>query len=194
MGIVRFNYADVKPITLRNKTAVKKAVFDLFVAEGKPLSEINYVFCSDSYLVQINRSFLQHDYFTDIITFDLSDGDETVGEVYISVDTVKANAADHLVTFQEELLRVIFHGALHLCGYKDKKKSEEINATSPDQQTAPPTEKTKRKKRTRKSDVQSGNAQQQEMPAAPEVNSKKEKRSKKKKATLPEQQQPQMQQ
>jgi probable rRNA maturation factor len=68
---------------------------------------------------------LQHDYFTDIITFDLSvSKNETIGEIYISVDRVRENAMTHSVTFQTELLRVIFHGALHLCGYKDKKKSE----------------------------------------------------------------------
>lgn len=121
---VRFNYADVQPISLKRKKAVKEFIKEIFRLEGKALKEMNYIFCSDEYLLEINKSYLQHDYFTDIITFDLSEGDETIGEVYISVDRVKENALTHQATFSSELLRVIFHGALHLVGYKDKKKSE----------------------------------------------------------------------
>ena len=124
MSKVSFNYADIKPINLTGKQKVKQFIELLFKKEKKPLNQLDYIFCSDPYLLEINKSFLQHDYFTDIITFDLSEGKETIGEIYISVDTVKDNAKDHTVTFQNELLRVIFHGALHLCGYGDKKKSE----------------------------------------------------------------------
>jgi probable rRNA maturation factor len=124
MTPVRFNYADVFPVSLRKKKAVKEFIVDLFKSEGKDLVFINYVFCSDSYLLEINQSFLQHDYLTDIITFDLSEGKGISSEVYISVDRVKENAGLHSVHYKMELLRVIFHGALHLCGYKDKKKSE----------------------------------------------------------------------
>jgi probable rRNA maturation factor len=86
---------------------------------------LNYIFCTDEYLLQVNRDFLQHDYYTDIITFDLSDTSKRVsGEIYISVDRVKDNALTQGVSFTEELHRVIFHGALHLCGYKDKKPAE----------------------------------------------------------------------
>jgi len=76
--------------------------------------------------MEINRAFLNHDTYTDIITFDLSEGVGIVGEVYVSVDRVKENARLELVTFESELLRVLFHGALHLCGFNDKKKSEII--------------------------------------------------------------------
>jgi probable rRNA maturation factor len=125
MGKVRFNYADVAAIASKDKTRVKSFVEELFLKENRQLQKLEYIFCSDNYLLEINKSFLQHDYFTDIITFDLSvSKDETIGEIYISVDRVRENAMTHSATFQTELLRVIFHGALHLCGYKDKKKSE----------------------------------------------------------------------
>lgn len=124
MAIVRFNYADVKPISFRRKNQVKAFVEEVFRLEGKGLKELNYIFCSDAFLLEINKSFLQHDYYTDIITFDLSEGGGTVGEVYISIDRVKDNSASHATSYTEELLRVMFHGALHLIGYKDKKKSE----------------------------------------------------------------------
>ena len=75
-------------------------------------------------MLEINRTYLKHDYLTDIITFDLSEGPSTTAEVYISVDRVKENARNNKVSFKNELHRVIFHGALHLCGYKDKKKKE----------------------------------------------------------------------
>ena len=124
MAKVRFNYADVKPITLQEKKVVKNLIAALFNLEGKALKEINYIFCSDEYLLEINKSFLQHDYYTDIITFDLSENVETVGEVYISIDRVQENCKVHLTGLREELVRVILHGALHLIGYKDKRKSE----------------------------------------------------------------------
>lgn len=82
---------------------------------------ITYIFCDDDYLLQINQQYLEHDTFTDIITFDMS-GSKTdlTGEIYISADRVKENAAKFETTYQDELHRVIFHGALHLCGFKDK--------------------------------------------------------------------------
>jgi probable rRNA maturation factor len=86
---------------------------------------LQYIFCSDKYLLGINKSYLQHDYYTDIISFDLSETKgKLIGEVYISIDRVKDNAKTHKTSFKEELLRVIFHGALHFCGYKDKKPAE----------------------------------------------------------------------
>jgi probable rRNA maturation factor len=124
MSIVRFNYADIKPVSIPAKRRVKEFVVFIFSKEGKDLDELRFIFCSDSFLLKMNQDFLKHDYYTDIITFDLSAGASTVGEVYISVDTVRDNSVEHEVSFQMELLRVIFHGALHLCGYKDKKKSE----------------------------------------------------------------------
>src|SRR5215210_1127774 len=124
MASVRFYYADVRPIRVNKKRIVREFVGDIFSHEGKELKLLNYVFCSDSYLLTINKSFLKHDFFTDIISFDLSEGVGTVGEVYISLDRVKENSVIHSTTFSDELFRVIIHGALHLCGYRDKKKSE----------------------------------------------------------------------
>lgn len=123
MNKVSFNYAD-KQLNLTNKTGIKAFIPSIFKKEGKKLEAINYVFCSDDYLLQINKDFLQHDYYTDIITFDLSEGDATISEVYISVDRIKDNARQLGTSFEQEALRVIFHGALHLCGYKDKSKKD----------------------------------------------------------------------
>lgn len=124
MSKVRFNYADVKPMTLKKKHLVKEQVEQIFSSERKGLRVLNYIFCSDDYLLEINKAFLKHDFLTDIITFDLSESSETVGEIYISIDRVKENSSTNSTLFHHELLRVIFHGALHLCGYKDKRKSE----------------------------------------------------------------------
>jgi probable rRNA maturation factor len=126
MRQVRFNYADVPPISLTGKRKVQQWVSTIFQEEGRELALVEYIFCTDEYLLSINKQFLQHDYYTDIITFDLTEkkGSSTIGEIYISIDRVKENAVDHKVSFQTELLRVIAHGALHLCGFGDKTKSE----------------------------------------------------------------------
>ena len=122
---VQFFSADVKVPALP-KTKLKSFIKELFIQEGKILHELGYVFCSDEYLLQINQQFLQHDYYTDIITFDISDTKSCVkGEIYISVDMVKDNARQLGLPTANELLRVIFHGALHLAGYKDKTKAQQ---------------------------------------------------------------------
>src|SRR3954471_1525307 len=115
MTSVKFNYADVRSVSLDNKALVKKFVSEIFRLENKGLEQVTYVFCSDNYLLDINKSYLNHDYFTDIITFDLSEENGTIGEIYISVDRVKDNSKSHNTSFENEILRVIFHGALHLC-------------------------------------------------------------------------------
>ena len=90
------------------------------------MANLTYVFCSDEDLLEINRTYLKHDYFTDIITFDLSfTKKEIIGEIYISVDRVRENAGRFNSTLRKELHRVIFHGALHLCGYRDKNLQEQ---------------------------------------------------------------------
>lgn len=124
MNRIIFRYAD-RQLSLPQKTATRSFVETLFRKEKKKIAGINYVFCSDEYLLNINRSFLQHDYYTDIITFDLSEPGEPIeAEIYISIDRVKDNAQQVGVSFRDEMLRVIFHGALHLCGYKDKKRAD----------------------------------------------------------------------
>jgi rRNA maturation RNase YbeY len=125
MKSIYFHNAD-RVFNLPNKTALKKFIADLFKREYYVLYELNYIFCSDEYLLQINKDHLQHDYYTDIITFDLSEQkNKVIGEIYISLDRVKDNAQTLGTTFKEESLRVIFHGALHLCGYKDKTATHE---------------------------------------------------------------------
>lgn len=124
MNQITFRYAD-RTLSLTQKTLIRSFIGTVFKKEKKALAGINYVFCSDEYLLGINRSFLNHDYYTDIITFGLSEPGQAVeAEIYISVDRVKDNAQQLGISFREEMLRVIFHGALHLCGYRDKKKSE----------------------------------------------------------------------
>jgi rRNA maturation RNase YbeY len=122
---VKFNYADVPLVRLYKKRKTKDFIERIFTEERKQLEQLRYIFCSDNYLLNINKTFLKHDYFTDIITFDLSEGFvKIVGEIYVSIDRVRDNANSHGTNVTEELLRVLFHGALHLCGYKDKKKRE----------------------------------------------------------------------
>ena len=121
---ISFNKADATA-TLKNRVALKSFIEKRVKKEGLSIESLNYVFCSDKYLLEINKQFLDHNYYTDIISFDLSEvPGQLIGEVYISVDRVKDNAKTHGATFSEELLRVIFHGALHFCGYKDKKPSD----------------------------------------------------------------------
>lgn len=126
MAKVSFHYLHRK-LAVKNKKNIKAFIEQqLFETEKVTLNTLRYVFCSDEYLLTINNQFLSHDDYTDIITFDLSDDQMhgIIGEVYISLDRVKENALLLNNKFTEELLRVIFHGALHLCGYKDKKQSE----------------------------------------------------------------------
>lgn len=121
---ISFNKADATA-TLKNRVALKSFIEKRVKKEGLSIESLNYVFCSDKYLLEINKQFLDHNYYTDIISFDLSEvSGQLIGEVYISVDRVKDNAKTHGASFTEELLRVIFHGALHFCGYKDKKPSD----------------------------------------------------------------------
>ena len=122
--IIKFFFQDVK-ISISGRNKLKLFIVSVFRREKKPLRSLNYVFCSDEHLLEINRRFLIHDYFTDIISFNLAEkGVPVEGEIYISVDRVKDNAKRMGLTVKEELHRVIFHGALHLCGYKDKTNSE----------------------------------------------------------------------
>ncbi|MES2774106.1 MAG: rRNA maturation RNase YbeY [Bacteroidota bacterium] len=123
MYLVSFANADLVA-SFKKKRLLQAFVAEIFSREKKGLARLQYVFCSDNYLLDMNKQFLQHDTYTDIITFDLSESDRTIGEIYISLDRVRENAIHFKQDFQQEIQRVIFHGALHLCGYKDKKKSE----------------------------------------------------------------------
>lgn len=94
------------------------------LTHGRIVGEISYIFCDDSVILRVNREFLNHDYYTDIITFDTSRGKLIQGDMYISLETVRSNSEQLGVTYQMELLRVIIHGILHLCGINDKGPGE----------------------------------------------------------------------
>ena len=111
--------------TYPGKRATTEWIRRTAALEGRETGDISVVFCSDDALLAINRQYLQHDYLTDIITFDYSEGTVISGDLMISVDTVRSNAAAYGVGFREELMRVIIHGILHLCGYGDKTPAEE---------------------------------------------------------------------
>jgi len=121
---IRF-FFQVPGVTLRERTRLKGFIEKIFQREKSQLAGLNYIFCSDKTLLKINQDYLGHDYFTDIVTFDLSENPKQIqGEIYISIDRVRENARKLGVSFRSELHRVIFHGALHLCGYGDKTKKE----------------------------------------------------------------------
>ncbi len=121
---IRFNFLD-KDFYFPRRNPFKQFLLGLFTSEGFRVDTINYIFCSDRYLLRINQDHLNHDTLTDIITFQYSHADEPIlSDIYISINRVAANAKTFEVTFLEELYRVMFHGALHLCGYKDKTKTD----------------------------------------------------------------------
>jgi probable rRNA maturation factor len=115
---------------LKHKTQVRRWITETIIAEGYQPKELNYIFCSDSYLLQINRQYLNHDTYTDIITFDNSADEKSIaGDIFISIERIRENAAKFKVTEADELHRVIIHGALHLLGYGDKNPSDKKKMT-----------------------------------------------------------------
>lgn len=108
-------------IKQRETTAWIKAVAESY---GKRVGEIAYIFCSDEKILEVNRQYLQHDYYTDIITFDYCEGKRLSGDLFISLDTVRTNAVQFEAPYETELFRVIIHGILHLCGINDKGPGE----------------------------------------------------------------------
>lgn len=123
--MINFNY-QVPLSALKNKTRLKQFLVLLCKMEHKAIDEISFVFCSDEYLLSINQQFLNHDTYTDIISFDYTvKGGSIKGEIYISAERVRDNAKRFESSFIYELHRVIFHGVLHLCGYKDKLKADQ---------------------------------------------------------------------
>ena len=120
MGESKISFQSVGTFSLKTEPAVTKCVKALVKQELREIGDITFVFCDDNYLHKINLEFLDHDTYTDIITFDYSVGNEVISEVYISIDRVAENAKKYSQTFENEIHRVMIHGVLHLCGYNDK--------------------------------------------------------------------------
>jgi probable rRNA maturation factor len=123
--MISFFTEEIK-FNLPQKLKAKKWLQAVANNYGKKIGDLNYIFCTDDYLLEINKQYLNHDFYTDIITFDQSESDKIIdGEIYISIDRVVENASTIKVNFEDELNRVLVHGVLHLIGFKDKTKEEE---------------------------------------------------------------------
>ena len=122
---IQIIFEDINPQQI-NKNLIKRNIKNIISNELKKTGEISVVLCSDSYLLEINKQYLKHDYYTDIITFNYCEGNTISGDLFISTERVKENADTFASTFLKELYRVIFHGVLHLIGYNDKTKEEQI--------------------------------------------------------------------
>ena len=126
---IRF-FTEDSSVALKNKAKLRDWFINTAKAEGNSVKELNYIFCSDAYLLEMNQSYLNHDTYTDIITFDNSENDgKVLGDIFISIDRIKENAKNFGVTESEELHRVMIHGLLHLLGYGDKSKTEKTTMT-----------------------------------------------------------------
>jgi rRNA maturation RNase YbeY len=121
--MISFNYES--DFNLDDETVYADWLSKVISSEIKNEGEINYIFCDDDYLLEINQQYLDHDTLTDIISFDYSIGNELHGDIFISIERVRENAQDYCVSFEEELKRVMVHGVLHYCGYKDKSEQDE---------------------------------------------------------------------
>ena len=122
--MISFNYE--LEFQLENEEQYSSWISNVISSENKKEGDINYIFCDDEYILEINKQYLDHDYYTDIISFDYSVGNELHGDIFVSIERVRENAVEFGVTFDEELKRVLAHGVLHYCGYKDKTEEEEL--------------------------------------------------------------------
>jgi rRNA maturation RNase YbeY len=121
--MISFNYE--LEFTLENESVIADWLSKVIISENKKEGDINYIFCDDDYLLEINQQYLDHDTLTDIISFDYSVGNELHGDIFISIDRVRENAVEFNVSFEDELNRVMVHGVLHYCGFKDKTEEDE---------------------------------------------------------------------
>lgn len=120
--MIHFFFENIDKFSLSDRT--KDWLINLITNEGKKAGEINYIFCDDEYLLQVNKEYLQHDYYTDIITFDYVKGKTISGDIFVSLPRIFDNAETLSKDFDSEFFRVLAHGILHLCGYKDKTDEE----------------------------------------------------------------------
>ena len=118
------SFYSVGTFSLKTEAAVAACIKTIAAEESRKVGDITFVFCDDNYLLKINKEFLDHDTYTDIITFDYSTGNEVISEIYVSTTRVEENAKKYKQTFENEIHRVIIHGVLHLCGYNDKTEEE----------------------------------------------------------------------
>ena len=121
--MINYNYEN--DFNLDQEDVFSSWIESVVESESKELGELSYIFCDDDYLLEINQQYLDHDTLTDIISFDYTEGDVISGDIFISIERVQDNAIDLNVSFEEELKRVMIHGVLHYCGYKDKSDSDE---------------------------------------------------------------------
>ena len=122
-------FAEETQVPAIKKREISRWIKAVATTYGKTTGEISYIFCNDSRILEVNRQYLQHDYYTDIITFDYTEGNRISGDIFISLDTVKSNAQEYGQRFEDELHRIIIHGLLHLCGIKDKGEKERQQMT-----------------------------------------------------------------
>lgn len=120
--MIHYFFEETEPIEIPER--ISTWIEELIHTEHKNTGNINYIFCNDQYLLKINQDYLQHDYYTDIITFDYVKGHFISGDIFVSLQRVKENSDILRKNFEEELKRVIAHGVLHLCGYKDKSEKD----------------------------------------------------------------------
>lgn len=128
MNSLQFFFEDIEPIAFQ-QSLLELHLTELVQNENYQLGELSIVFCSDEFLLEINKQYLDHDYYTDIITFDYVDKNVISGDLFISLDRVNENAINYKTTVLKELYRVVFHGVLHLTGYKDKTEEEQNEMT-----------------------------------------------------------------
>lgn len=131
--MIYFNVEDVD-LKIKGKIILRKWIKQVVESYGLKAGELSYIFCNDDKILEVNRQFLQHDYYTDIITFDYDEDGVVSGDMYISVDTVRTNAEQYAPSFERELHRVIIHGVLHLCGLKDKSPEDEKKMRAAEEQ------------------------------------------------------------
>lgn len=125
--MINYFFEEIPPIVVDDQISVW--LENIILEEGKKLGKIQYIFCDDEYLLQVNKEHLHHDYYTDIITFDYVKGKKISGDIFVSLQRIEDNAASLSTNKDEELRRVLAHGVLHLCGYKDKSDSEQLLMT-----------------------------------------------------------------
>jgi probable rRNA maturation factor len=125
---ISFQTQDIE-LVLKEKNRIRLWIVDAIRNEGKKTGDITYIFCTDEYLLGMNQQYLQHDDYTDVITFDYTEGDRVSGDIFISVERILDNSMQLKTTPVDELHRVMIHGVMHLCGYKDKKPKERTNMT-----------------------------------------------------------------